>query len=108
MSMAACGSTTTLPSVVRAHVPGVACTGSDRNTPSHYSYPDVEADLIIVGFGAAGMAVAVTAHERGGKVLILEKAPENLSNYLPRWAPAWSFIRIFLWATLREPLNSVT
>jgi succinate dehydrogenase/fumarate reductase flavoprotein subunit len=38
---------------------------------------DVEADVVIVGFGAAGMAAAVTAHELGAKVVILEKAPEG-------------------------------
>ncbi len=38
---------------------------------------DVEADVVVVGFGAAGMATAVTAHELGAKVVILEKAPEG-------------------------------
>jgi len=38
---------------------------------------DVEADVVVVGFGAAGMATAVTAHELGARVLILEKAPEG-------------------------------
>ena len=38
---------------------------------------DVEADVVVVGFGAAGVAAAVTAHEQGAKVLILEKAPEG-------------------------------
>ncbi|HWD56663.1 MAG TPA: FAD-binding protein [Stellaceae bacterium] len=38
---------------------------------------DVEADVVIVGFGAAGVAAAVTAHELGAKVVILEKAPEG-------------------------------
>ena len=38
---------------------------------------DVEADVVVVGFGAAGMAAAVTAHELGAKVVILEKAPEG-------------------------------
>jgi succinate dehydrogenase/fumarate reductase flavoprotein subunit len=38
---------------------------------------DHEADIVVVGFGAAGMATAVTAHELGAKVLILEKAPEG-------------------------------
>jgi succinate dehydrogenase/fumarate reductase flavoprotein subunit len=38
---------------------------------------DVEADIVVVGFGAAGMATAVTAHELGAKVVILEKAPEG-------------------------------
>ena len=38
---------------------------------------DVEADVVVVGFGAAGMAAAVTAHELGAKVVLLEKAPEG-------------------------------
>jgi succinate dehydrogenase/fumarate reductase flavoprotein subunit len=38
---------------------------------------DFEADVVVVGFGAAGMAAAVTAHELGAKVVILEKAPEG-------------------------------
>jgi succinate dehydrogenase/fumarate reductase flavoprotein subunit len=42
--------------------------------PQHW---DVEADIVVVGFGAAGMAAAVTAHELGAKVVILEKAPEG-------------------------------
>jgi succinate dehydrogenase/fumarate reductase flavoprotein subunit len=36
---------------------------------------DMEADVVVVGFGAAGMAAAVTAHELGAEVLLLEKAP---------------------------------
>ena len=38
---------------------------------------DVEADVVVVGFGAAGVAAAVTAHELGAEVVILEKAPEG-------------------------------
>ena len=38
---------------------------------------DAEADVVVVGFGAAGMATAVTAHELGARVLMLEKAPEG-------------------------------
>jgi succinate dehydrogenase/fumarate reductase flavoprotein subunit len=42
--------------------------------PHHW---DVEADVVVVGFGAAGVAASVTAHELGAKVVILEKAPEG-------------------------------
>jgi len=38
---------------------------------------DYEADVVVVGYGAAGAAVAITAHDLGTKVLILEKAPEK-------------------------------
>ena len=42
--------------------------------PEHW---DVEADVVVVGFGAAGMAASVTAHDLGAEVVILEKAPEG-------------------------------
>jgi succinate dehydrogenase/fumarate reductase flavoprotein subunit len=38
---------------------------------------DREADVVVVGFGAAGVATSVTAHDLGAEVLILEKAPEG-------------------------------
>jgi succinate dehydrogenase/fumarate reductase flavoprotein subunit len=38
---------------------------------------DIEADVVVVRFGAAGMAAAVTAHDLGARVVILEKAPEG-------------------------------
>ena len=38
---------------------------------------DMEADVVVVGFGAAGVAAAVTAHDLGAEVVILEKAPEG-------------------------------
>ena len=38
---------------------------------------DVEADVVVVGFGAAGFAASVTAHDLEASVVILEKAPEG-------------------------------
>jgi len=35
---------------------------------------DKEADVVVVGYGGAGAAAAITAHDAGAKVLILEKA----------------------------------
>jgi succinate dehydrogenase/fumarate reductase flavoprotein subunit len=36
---------------------------------------DKEADVVIVGYGGAGAVTAITAHDAGAKVLVLEKAP---------------------------------
>src|SRR5208283_1960193 len=38
---------------------------------------EVDADVVVVGFGAAGVAAAVTAHDLEAKVVVLEKAPEG-------------------------------
>ena len=36
---------------------------------------DKEVDVIVVGFGAAGGISAITAHNAGAKVLLIEKMP---------------------------------
>jgi len=38
---------------------------------------DYEADVVVVGYGGAGASTAITAHDAGAKVLLLEKAPEG-------------------------------
>ena len=38
---------------------------------------DEEADVVVVGYGFAGSAAAIAAHDAGAKVLMLEKAPEE-------------------------------
>lgn len=38
---------------------------------------DAQADLIVVGYGGAGAATALTAHEAGASVILLEKAPRG-------------------------------
>jgi succinate dehydrogenase/fumarate reductase flavoprotein subunit len=47
------------------------------NTPEKW---DLEYDVVVVGWGAAGTAAAVTAHDQGAKVLILEKMPQGGGN----------------------------
>ena len=44
------------------------------SVPQHW---DVEADVVVVGFGAAGVAASVTTHDLGARTVILEKAPEG-------------------------------
>ena len=36
---------------------------------------DKEVDVVVVGFGAAGGVAAITAHDAGAKVLLIEKMP---------------------------------
>ena len=48
-----------------------------QHLPSVPETWDAEADVVVVGFGAAGFAAAVTAHELGAEVVILEKAPDG-------------------------------
>lgn len=39
---------------------------------------DKEADVVVVGYGGAGAVAAITAHDAGAKVLILEKLPPDV------------------------------
>ncbi len=41
---------------------------------------DMESDVVVVGYGAAGAVAAITAHDQGASVLLLEKMPEGGGN----------------------------
>ena len=36
---------------------------------------DKETDVIVIGYGGAGAVTAITAHDAGAEVLVVEKAP---------------------------------
>jgi succinate dehydrogenase/fumarate reductase flavoprotein subunit len=40
----------------------------------------IETDVVVVGYGGAGAAAAITAHDKGAEVLILEKMPNGGGN----------------------------
>ncbi len=48
---------------------------SGRLHPWHY-----EADIVVIGYGGAGSAAAIAAHDSGHSVLVLEKAPFGGGN----------------------------
>ncbi len=41
---------------------------------------DEEAEVVVVGYGGAGAVTAITAHDAGAKVLIIEKQPADTPN----------------------------
>ena len=41
---------------------------------------DLEYDVVVVGYGSAGTAAAVSAHDQGAKVVVMEKMPEGGGN----------------------------
>lgn len=47
---------------------------------NNYVNTAVEADVVVVGYGAAGAAAAITAHDNGARVIILEKMPDGGGN----------------------------
>ena len=48
--------------------------------PSQVPAWDYEADVVVVGYGAAGANAAIAAHDEGAKALILEKMPFGGGN----------------------------
>jgi succinate dehydrogenase/fumarate reductase flavoprotein subunit len=47
-----------------------------NNTASATKW-DMETDVVVVGFGGAGGAAAIEAHDAGAEVIVLEKGPSN-------------------------------
>jgi succinate dehydrogenase/fumarate reductase flavoprotein subunit len=41
---------------------------------------NAEADVVVVGFGTAGLTAAITAHDAGAKVIVLEKMSADLAG----------------------------
>lgn len=41
---------------------------------------NIVADVVVIGYGGAGAAAAIAAHDAGAKVIILEKTPEGGGN----------------------------
>jgi succinate dehydrogenase/fumarate reductase flavoprotein subunit len=61
---------------------GAAVLGGTGGRPAEAAAPppstwDRTADVVVVGYGGAGAVSAVTAHDRGAKVLVLEKQPAD-------------------------------
>ncbi len=48
---------------------------TDRTGPWMPAKWDYEADVVVVGYGGAGACAAITAHDAGAEVIIMEKAP---------------------------------
>ena len=41
---------------------------------------ELEADIVVIGYGGAGAAAAITAHDSGADVIVLEKMPTGGGN----------------------------
>ena len=60
---------------------GISAGRAEAAAP--YAIPkkwDYTADVVIVGYGGAGATAAITAFDRGAKVIIVEKAPEGMEG----------------------------
>lgn len=53
---------------------------------------DKETDVLVIGYGGAGACAAIEAHDKGSKVLIIEKWPSPAAIPLFPLAVSW-FLR---------------
>lgn len=60
-----------------AALAGFVATKAESTQSDEVRKWDHEADVVVLGIGAAGLMTAITASDRGADVLILEKAPEE-------------------------------
>ncbi len=60
-----------------AATPAAAQVQCPATIPTKWDY---EADVVIVGYGGAGAVTAMTAHDAGAKVIILEKYPQDTAT----------------------------
>src|ERR1700712_5557591 len=65
-------------------MPGLRPLAMPDNHRSNQPIPEGENmethDVIVLGLGAAGIAAAITAHDAGADVLVLEKMPQEKSG----------------------------
>ncbi|MBN2244071.1 MAG: FAD-binding protein, partial [Acidobacteria bacterium] len=60
-----------------AALAGIGAAGCSSTEFGQVKNWDHEAEIVVLGLGAAGLMTAITARDRGADVLILEKAPEE-------------------------------
>ncbi|MFC1533496.1 FAD-binding protein [Thermodesulfobacteriota bacterium] len=53
---------------------------SSKPTAQELIRPDMTTDVLIIGYGGAGATAAITAHDNGAEVTILEKMPDSGGN----------------------------
>lgn len=57
-----------------------ACSAQDAAQDEDAIVWDKEADVVVIGYGGAGAATAITAHDAGSQVLLLEKTETGGGN----------------------------
>src|SRR3546814_18576107 len=58
-----------------------------------FQFTVIQADVVVVGHGVAGLSAAVASAEAGRKVLVLERAPFEEFGGNSRWTEAYMRIK---------------